>query len=548
MGHGKETPRQKMIGMMYLVLMAMLALNVSNEVLNAFAVLDEGLSSTKETLHQTNEQVMTAFAAQNQLNEAKVGPWFEKALEVQKKADEIVQFIQDNKINIVKGADGESAEAVDDHGHIHVDLIKAKDNTDVPARIMIGDANDKAGRDLGKMMRDYEKYILEEIFKGEVSEEIVNSVQSSLSTADGKDHKSGENIPWERANFEHLPLVGVLSIMTGLQINVNNAESEALRFLYANIDKGSFKFNNLEATVIPSTNYLIKGNEYSADVFLAASDTTSKPKIYVGMGKNPYDSTLNDDGITYSYKMKSGYDTLTVSKSGKGVFTLPGRSLGEQHWGGFIEMTGPSGGKIVRTFKKSFLVAEGSVVVSPTKMNVLYIGVDNPIDVSVAGVMPENVDIKVTNAKKRRVKNSYIINPRRPGNCMISVMADMGDGKKQVGQKEFRVKKVPSPVAKVNGKTGGAITKAVLLAQIGVAADLENFDFDLKFTVTQFTVSTTVQGFLQEATSKNYKFSKEQKNIIRNLNRGQRVYIQDIKAVGPDGQTRDLSSIALLLN
>jgi hypothetical protein len=121
-------------------------------------------------------------------------------------------------------------------------------------------------------------------------------------------------------------------------------------------------------------------------------------------------------------------------------------------------------------------------------------------------------------------------------------------GESRWGRREFRVKKVPNPVAKINGKTGGAITKAVLLAQIGVAAEMENFDFDLKFTVTEFTVSTTVQGFLQEATSKSYKFTKDQKAIIRNLSRGQRVYIQDIKAVGPDGSTRDLSTIALLLN
>jgi len=549
MGHGKETPRQKMIGMMYLVLMAMLALNVSNEVLNAFAVIDNGLSSTKETINQTNMQVMANFNVQNTTNSAKVGPWYNKALEIQEEADAIVDFINEKKLEIVRGADGDDSKAIDEHEHIHIDLIKAKDNTDVPARIMIGDANDKAGRELGEKLRAFENHILNNVFKDGASEKIVNSVQASLSTADGKDHKSGDNIPWERANFEHLPLVGVLSIMTGLQINVRNAESEALRFLYTNIDKGSFKFNNLNATVIPNTNYLIKGNEYAAEVFLAASDTTAAPKIFVGMGKNPYDSTLSEDGTSWIYSMKPGYDSLDVSTSGKGIFTLPGNSLGEKHWGGFIEMDGPGGAKIVRTFKRNFLVAEGAVVVSPTKMNVFYLGVENPIDVSVAGVMPENVSIEVTNARADRRRNSYIIKPRRPGNCIVKVYAKDEEGKRKLmGTKDFRVKKVPSPVAKVNGKTGGAITKQVLMAQIGVAADLENFDFDLKFTVTEFTVSTTIQGFLQEATSKSYKFSKEQKNIIQNLNRGQRIYIQDIKAVGPDGQTRDLSSIALLLN
>jgi gliding motility-associated protein GldM len=536
-----------MIGMMYLVLMAMLALNVSNEVLNAFSVLDHGLTSTKETLEQTNNQVMMNFESQYSINSSKVGPWLELAKELEAKSDHIVEFLQEKKIEIIKAADGEEAEAIDGH-HIHGELIKGKDITDAPAYIMVGDNNDKAGMEVREAMEDMKAFINANVLGPDASDKIIQSIEASLNTDPGVNHHSGEKIPWERAHFEHLPLSGVISIMTGLQINVRNAESEALRYLYSNIDKGSFKFNNLEATVIPNTNYLIKGNDYNAQIFLAASDTTSKPKIYVASGKNPYDSVLNEDGFTYTYSMKPGYDSLEVSKSGRGIFSVPGSNLGERYWGGIIEMTGPSGKKITRPFKRSYLVAEGSVVVSPTKMNVFYIGVDNPVDVSVAGIMPENVNIEVTNARKKRVRNSYIINPRRPGNCWVQVYADMGEGRKLMGKKEFRVKKVPNPVAKIAGKTGGAITKQMLLAQIGVAAEMENFDFDLKFTITEFTVSTTIQGFLQEASSKSYKLTQQQKNIIQNMSRGQRVYIQDIKAVGPDGSTRDLSTIALILN
>ncbi len=546
MGHGKETPRQKMIGMMYLVLMAMLALNVSSEVLNAFAVLDSGLTGTKHTLEQTNDQIMSNFSTQYEANKQKVGPWMDKARIVTEEADKIVEFIQDKKIEILKAAN-EDPSIYEDHDHIHTDLIKAKDNAEPPARIMIGDMDDKGGAELKKLLEGFREEILTNIFDDKIDEEIRHSVENSLSTAPGKDHKSGEEIPWTRANFEHLPMSGVLSIMSGLQINVRNAEAEAIRFLYSNIDKGSFKFNNLEATVIPNTNYLIKGNEYKAEIFLAASDTTSQPTIYVAPGKYPYDSTKNEDG-TYSYKMKPGFDTLHVSKTGKGIYSLSEKTLGQKYWGGIIEMKLPGGVKIARPFKQKYMVAEGSVVVSPTKMNVFYIGVDNPIDVSVAGVTPDDLSIQVTNAQAKGKKNSYIVNPRRPGNCWVSVYAKTDKGKTFMDKKEFRVKKVPNPVAKVNGKTGGAIPKSVLIAQIGVAAEMENFDFDLKFTVTEFTVSATIQGFLQEATSKNYKFTQQQKNIIQNMSRGQRVYIQDIKAVGPDGSTRDLSTIALVLN
>jgi hypothetical protein len=120
--------------------------------------------------------------------------------------------------------------------------------------------------------------------------------------------------------------------------------------------------------------------------------------------------------------------------------------------------------------------------------------------------------------------------------------------KHNMGQKEFRVKMVPDPVAKVNGQKGGSIAKNVLMAQIGVAAEMENFDFDLTFTITEFTVSAVIQGFVREYKSTSYKFTPEQRNIVNNLSRGQNVYIQDVKAIGPDGSTRPLSTINFKLN
>ena len=136
MGHGKETPRQKMIGMMYLVLMAMLALNVSNEVLNAFDVLSEGLKKTIETLEATNEKVLADFEVQYELNRTKVGPWKDKATLVREKADEIVKFIQDKKVEILKEAKDD--EAYDEAGNIDNKEIKGRDKVDAPARVMIG--------------------------------------------------------------------------------------------------------------------------------------------------------------------------------------------------------------------------------------------------------------------------------------------------------------------------------------------------------------------------------------------------------------------------
>lgn len=551
MGHGKETPRQKMIGMMYLVLMAMLALNVSNEVLNAFAVLDKGLKSTIETVQAANSKILSDFASQMELNPTKVSRWNDQAKMVAEKAKAIYDFIQKKKIEMVTMADGEGAEALADD-NVDVKLIKSKDKTDIPAQVMVGDANDKAGKELHNMIDEFRNYLITQVVISEDAEAIRNSIHNSLNTEpkQGKEHASTEIHEWEREHFEHLPLAGVVSIMSGLQIDVKNAESEALRYLYRQIDAGSFKFNRLEATVIPNTNYVIKGNDYNAEVFLAASDTTASPTVWVVESNSPYDSTVDENGgVVYQKKPGLKYDSLPIQPgTGKGFFKRSGAAIGPRYWGGIIELTGSDGNKIIRPFKQSYMVAEGSVVVSPTKMNVFYLGVDNPVDVSVAGVQPDKINIDVTNGKYIKEGSSYIIRPVRPGNSFVIVYAQIDNVKREMGRKEFRVKTVPDPVAKVNNQKGGAIAKNVLLAQIGVAAEMENFDFNLTFTITEFTVSAVVQGFVKEYKSNSNKFTPEQMSIIKSMNRGQNVYIQDVKAVGPDGSTRPLSTINFKLN
>ena len=534
---------------MYLVLMAMLALNVSNEVLNAFDILDEGLKKTIKTLEATNKKVLADFDIQYEINPTKVEPWKIKAQKVQEMADEIVEFIQAKKIEILEFS--KDNEAYDDNNNIETKLIKSRDNTDAPANIMIGDNNDKAGKELKLMIEKFRAFLVDDIVNTESATLIRSSIESGLNTSPSSHGESDTEIhEWEREHFEHLPLSGVLTIMSGLQINVRNAEAEALKFLYGQIDAGSFKFNQLNATVIPNSNYIIRGNVYKAEVFLAASDTTAFPTIYVTNDPHPYDSTL-DNGI-YMYTRRPGvkYDSLQVSKnSGKGIYSLPATSLGTKRWGGIIKLSGPTG-IITKPFKKSYLVAESSVTVAPTKMNVFYLGVDNPVEVSVAGVQPDKIDISVTNARHvKQGPSSYIIKPIRPGNAFVVVYANIEGQKREMDRKEFRVKTVPDPYAMVNGQKGGAINQSVLLAQIGVVADMgENFDFDLKFTVTEFTVSAVVQGFVREFTSKSNRFTPEQMNLIKNLSRGNNVYIQDIKAIGPDGSTRNLSTIKFKLN
>ncbi|MCB2197018.1 MAG: gliding motility protein GldM [Bacteroidetes bacterium] len=543
MGHGKETPRQKMIGMMYLVLTAMLALNVSAEVLDAFDTVDKGLVKTTEIYTQKNEGLYQEFNQQYAQNQQKVGPWKEKADEVKRRSDELINYIQDIKIEIITAnGQGDPEEGViGEEGKIHGDHIKGKDKSDVATNIMIGEHDGKAF-ELRKKIEEYREFMLGLV--DEDNQSLIHSITTNLDTSDPPKTDDGEKKDWETKNFYGLPLAAVFPILTKMQLDIRNSEAEVVQYLFNQISAGSIPFNKLEATVIPNTSYVLQGNEYKADVFIAAFDTTAAPIVLIG----EYDSTYNEETGSYEYDMVGRYDSLDVV-NGRGKFSRMGQSLGTQKWGGIIRLKDPDGNYITKTFERTYNVAKANVVVSPDKMNVFYVGVDNPVSISIAGVDGDKISPSITNGRIKPVSaGKYIVNPKRPGNSLVTVFAEIDGVQKNMGTAPFRVKGLPDPVVQVAGKKGGKIERNVLAAQTGVFAVMEDFDFDLEFKIIEFTVSTTDRGgyYISESTKGNI-FTPSQKGLIKNLRRGQRLNIEDVKAIGPDGSVRPLAPIVFEL-
>jgi len=212
---------------------------------------------------------------------------------------------------------------------------------------------------------------------------------------------------------------------------------------------------------------------------------------------------------------------------------------------------GPDGNYKKHVVQGKYLVSQPNVVISPTKMNVFYEGVENPVEVSVPGIPSENLRVSITNGRISRKGNGYIVktNPGSAGrNAVITVAADVNGSVRSLGKRSFRIKRVPDPVAKINNQRGGTIAKALLVAQMGVVADMENFEFDLQFKVTKFSVSTIRNGYVVDAVSNSNLFTQEQKDLMAGTVRGQRVFIQDIQAMGPDGRRRSLGSITLMVD
>ena len=331
MGHGKETPRQKMIGMMYLVLTALLALNVSKDVLDAFILVDKGLTKTTENFSKKNASYYTDFDAAYELNKAKVQEWRDKAHKVREMSEELDKFIYQCKKEIVVKSEGESSPAIHEN-EIHLDLVNGKDNTDIPAEIMI---LNKRGTELKGKLDNFRNELLGLINDKDGNTSIVAALESTLDTKDPEvsGHKKGERPSWESSNFEHLPLASVITMLSKMQSDVRNAEAEILAYLLGQIDAGSFKFNKIEAVVLANSDYVFKGQEYKARVFLAAYDSTKFPKIEIaGGGELPIED-------------------------GKGIYTGNTSSLGTKKWGGTIVLEGDDGTTIRREFSSEYQVA-----------------------------------------------------------------------------------------------------------------------------------------------------------------------------------------------
>ncbi len=531
MGHEKLSPRQKMIGMMYLVLTAMLALNVSKEAVEAFKKVDKGLTQAIANYTVKNNLIYQEFDRAAAENPAKAGKYKTAAYAVKQRADEAYDFIQGLKIEIINKAEGPENMAVKGN-EVDIEAVQKIDDSNVPSEILIGANENGKANDLKAILTEYREFLISTL-EGK-NPTVEDALKSSLSTEDGK-NKDGEKERWENLNFQTLPLVAVICILSEYQMTVRNAETEVLNYLYSQIDASSFKFNKLTAIVIPTATYVTQGSSYEAKVFISATDTTQTPKIIVNGAELPLDET------------------------GKGIYKVGASSVGQKKWGGIIALKAPDGSTKNYEFSDSYFVGEPNVIVSATGMNVMYAGIPNPIDVSVPGVSPDKIKIvvkngtsaveKVKDSQGNTFKGTYAVRPEAAGkNVQVIVTADMNGKQVQMPAYEFRVKPLPTPIAVFGGKTTGSINKASAAGQQGVFAIMPDFDFNLQYQITGYTIlySDSRGDFEERSTTSN--LTPKQKDLISRLARGKNLIIKDITALGPDGKTKELSALILKID
>ncbi|NPA37755.1 MAG: gliding motility protein GldM [Chlorobi bacterium] len=518
-GNCPETPRQKMIGMMYLFLTAMLALNVSGELLKAFQLVDKSIQQTISTVESRNYQLEAKLNNALLVNEKKARGAKIKADSIKLMADSLYNHIQNLKILMVHTVDGPEAT---------LDNYKGIDNQDVAAQLMITERNGERSEFLKKLINDYRNLLISYINPKDSF--IIKPIMETLITEplDNEAHQ-GEVVhkSWESQMFEHLPLSASFALMSSIQSDVRTAQADVVNYLLTEIDEGSFKFTKIEPIIKPVSNIVIQGDKYEADIFLAARDEYQDPEILVD-GKK-----------------------LEVV-DGRGKYSVPATRPGEYEYEAELIITAPNGRPQKYTIKDKYRVIKPNVVISPVKMNVFYEGVDNPVKISVPGIPSSDLIVSISNCRNKKVGDLYIVRPlanKAGRKSIVTVSAKIKDQTRRIGSGEFRIKRVPDPVAKIAGISSGKIKKGTLLAQEAIFAEMgDDFDFDLEFRVTGFTVSIIKGGYVRDARSTNNRITAEQKELMKSVGRGGRVIIEGIKAVGPDKRPRKLNSIALTID
>ncbi len=547
----KETPRQKMIAMMYLVLTALLALNVSKEILDAFLVVNKSMESTNESLTAKIKEKYADFENQFTMNPNKVGPYWERAQNVAVEAEKLIDYLDFIKYKLVEVSERKDSTELMNLYYIDtvingvskkvLDLraVPTKDKYDATTFFMMRENKSGEAYTMSQKMQVYRDTVLNVMNLPANSDKVglfTNPPSGDLIYKDA----NGQAQDWEQHNFYHTILAADITILNKIIAEVRSAEFNTLNYLYASVSEKDFKFDNVAAKIIPKSTYIFKGQKYEAEVLVAAYDSKTQLNSKYVQGTDTWKET--DINRAKTVEGEEGTIKLEFNTNAEGL----------QKYAGIIEMRDPVTNEVITyPYDGSYYVAPPSLTVAPLKMNVFYIGVDNPVSISAAGLSKDQINPSINIGKLSKKDGEWIvrIDKRPTGKSMaiVSATAKLEDANISLGKSEFRVKRVPDPTAEIGGMSNGQIDKNVLLAAAAIIPNMKDFEFDLYFVVKSYTFGAIINGDWVQKNVKGNIFTDDVKNIIRNGKRKQKFFFENIQASGPDGSNRRLNPVNLEL-
>ncbi|RMG78276.1 MAG: hypothetical protein D6714_18330 [Bacteroidetes bacterium] len=489
-----KEPRQLMINLMYIVLTALLALNVSAELLHAFFSIDKSLNESDVLVEKANARLVNAISGQAEAY-SQYAPYREKALRVRETVQEFHEYVESLKTEVIKRAGGTGKDG----------LPQRKSDKDLTTRFLV---SEHAGDQLEAKIMATRNKLLSLVEDPDVRARLENSIPLNVEPIPPDSEKKS----WSAFKFQQMPVAAVLPTLTKFQHDARISATAILNHFYNEINITALTPDAFEPVISANTNYVIKGETFQGEIFLAAYSSTAD-NIAVRVDGRP----------------------LPV-RDGKAIFATRPDHIGEKKHKLEVTLENPLTGE-KETFEKSFsyVVGERSAAISLDKMNVFYVGVENPISISAAGVPSGEVRISGTGVSiKNTGSGQYVVTPRQTGRATLTIS---GGGLAPV-TREYIVKRIPDPVLKLGTNKSGQISAGEMRVQPGIIPFLENFDFQATCKIDGFEVVRVRQGDAVSVKNKGGGFGSAARRLTENAKRGDIFYFDDVYATCPGDKVR----------
>jgi len=496
-----KEPRQLMINIMYIVLTAMLALNVSAEILNAFLSMDRSINESTDLMNSSNQQLMASISEQAAAY-AQFKPYEASGLAVQEIAEEFSAYIASLKSELIEASGGLDED----------NLPVGKKDKEITTRMLV---NEGRGAALEEKINQARVDLLAQIADTSVSAQLAASLPLKINPLPADTDKKD----WAQFTFQQMPVAAVLPLLAKIQNDMEVSQTSILGYLYKKTGSATIKPDAFIPVAATNSSYLTVGEQFSAALFLSAYSTTA-------------------DNISIQVDGRS----IPV-RNGKAVFNATANGLGEKTHRMTVRITDPVSGKVEK-FEKTFsyIVGEQSVAVAADKMNVFYVGVENPLSLSAAGVASTKIKVSATGADLTKVSNGkYIVKPEKIGKSTITVSG----GGLDPAIFEYRVKRIPDPQVLLGRSKGGSMKLAEFKVHPGIRPHLENFDFEARCRIDGFELTRQPKSddVISEA-NRGGSYTGATKRLVAAAQRGDTYYFDKIKVRCPgDEHGREMNGM-----
>ena len=489
MAGGKLTPRQKMINLMYLVFIAMLALNMSKEVLTAFGNFNDKFSESNKLTEQSNATLLSALNTKAADEPAKYAEPARKAKDVAKISKDFVAFLETVKAEVTEGIEP------DETGKLP---FESMDKSTIDEKWFQGDGYSPRGKEI---VSKIDKYVadVKKVLGNDVKYiPFIKEIEKKFSTADIT-NREGVKQKFLDYKTKGFPAVSTLTFITAMQNDVKNTEAGAYNLFLGNALQSAASMKNFQAIVVLDKNAYFAGEQVTGKVVLGRYDANTVPTSFKGPGK-----------------IENGQAVISMTAGGIGEQNISGEF-------GFLE----DGKEIPLKFEGKYVVVPrpNQAIISADKMNVVYRGVPNPISISVPGIASNKVNASAPGMSKVG-DGKFMLKPGSGSEVKINVTATMPDGKAMSSAQVFRIKGLPAPTGKVGGSEKNSGPKNNLEV-CTVTATMEDFDFPVNVNVTQFNIKVPGQPTIVVSGN---KMDSRARAAIAKASRGDIVIISEIKA------------------